>query len=79
MDTFLDYLYCDVMKRYWNGSTSKKEALAEWEAAKGKDWPTLCDAAHLLAEEQSFAAFLAAFHLGAALERTLWQRSDVVF
>lgn len=79
MDTFLDNLYCDIMDRYWNDSSGKREALAEWDAAKGKDWLDLCDAAQLLAEKQSFAAFLAAFHLGAALERTLWQQSDAVF
>lgn len=79
MDTFLEYLYCDVMKRYWSGSVSQQAALEAWEAAEGKDWDDLCDAAHLLAEEQGFSAFLAGFHLGFTLENTLRQQLGVVF
>lgn len=79
MDTFLDYLYYDVMKRYWRGSVSEQQALAEWSAAGGKDWGDLCDAANLLAEEQSEIAFLAGFHLGFTLENTLRQQLGVVF
>ena len=74
MDISLEYLYHDVMKRYWINSADQERALEELEAAKGKSWNEICDAAQLLAEQQSFAVFLAAFHLGFSLENTLCQQ-----
>lgn len=74
MDMLLEYLYHDVMKRYWINSTDQERALEELETARGKSWNEICDAAHLLAERQSFSVFLAAFHLGFSLENTLCQK-----
>lgn len=79
MDTLLEYLYIDAMKRIWSGSTSERKALAEWNAAQGKDWGEIYNAAQLLAERQSEIAFLAGFHLGLTLENTLWQQLGVLF
>ena len=79
MDTLLEYLYHDVRKRCWINSADRQKALEEWEAAKGKDWNELYDAAQLLAERQSFAVFLAAFHLGCSLENTLCQQLGQLF
>ena len=79
MDTLLKYLYCDVMNRCWNNSARQTAALEEWAKAEGKSWREIDDAAQLLAEEESFAAFLAAFHLGRALENALWQQLDPSF
>lgn len=79
MDTLLEYLYIDAMKRIWSGSTREQKALAEWNAAQGKDWGEIYNAAQLLAEQQSEIAFLAGFHLGLTLENTLWQQLDVLF
>ena len=79
MDTLLEYLYIDAMKRIWSGSTRERKALAEWNAAQGKDWGEIYNAAQLLAERQSEIAFLAGFHLGLTLENTLWKQLDVLF
>ena len=79
MDTLLEYLYCDVARRCWDGSASQKESREEFEAARGKDWGEIYNAAQLLAERQSFAVFLAAFHLGLTLENTFWQQRGVLF
>lgn len=79
MDTLLEYLYADVMKRNWSGSPSEQEALEEWNRAEGKTWEEIYNAAQLLAERQSFTAFLAAFHLGFTLENTLWQQLTPLF
>lgn len=79
MDTLLGYLYVDVMKRCWTGIPRQEEALKEWDAAEGKDWKDVYNAAQLLAEEQSVTAFLAGFHLGLTLENTLWKQFDILF
>lgn len=79
MDILLEYLYNDVRKRCWDNSADQENVLKEWEAAKGKSWNELSDAAHLLAERQSFAIFLAAFHLGYSLENALWRQLDSIF
>ena len=76
MDTLLEYLYYDVKKRCWDDSVDQENALNELVAAKGKSWNEIYDAAQLLAGRQSFAIFLAAFHLGFLLENTLWQQLD---
>ena len=76
MDTLLEYLYHDVRRRCWSNSVNQEDALKEWEAARGKSWKEVYDAAQLLAERQSFAIFLAAFHLGCSLENALWQQLD---
>ena len=74
MDMLLEYLYHDVIKHCWINSADQEKALEEWEAAEGKGWDEIYDAAQLLAERQSFAVFLAAFHLGFSLENTLRQQ-----
>lgn len=79
MDTLLEYLYIDAMKRIWSGSAGERKALAEWNAAQGKDWGDIYNAAQLLAERQSEITFFAGFHLGLTLENTLWQQLDVLF
>ena len=79
MDTLLEYLYCDVARRCWEGSACQKKAREEFEAAQGKDWDEIYNAAQLLAERQSEIAFLAGFHLGLTLENTLWQQLGVLF
>lgn len=79
MDTLLEYLYADVMKRCWTGSPQQEEALEAWNRAEGKTWEEIYNAAQLLAEWQSFTAFLAAFHLGVTLENTLWQQLTPLF
>lgn len=79
MDTLLSYLYHDVAQRCWNNSAAQEYALKEWDNAKGKSWNEIYDAAQLLAERQSFAIFLAAFHLGGSLENALWQQLDQLF
>lgn len=79
MDTLLEYLYCDVMNRCWDNTARQKAALQEWAKAEGKSWDDIDDAAQLLAEEASFAAFLAAFHLGCALENALRQQLEPRF
>ena len=79
MDTLLEYLYVDVMKRCWEGSSSRKEAINELNQAEGKSWKEIYNAAQLLAEREGMTAFLAGFHLGLTLENTLWQRFDVLF
>ena len=79
MDTLLQYLYVDVMKRCWSGSVSQEKALKEWNKAEGKRWEEIYNAAQLLAERQSVIAFLAGFHLGLTLENALWQQFDVLF
>ncbi len=79
MDTLLEYLYVDVMKRCWSGSTRRQEAVDELNKAEGKGWDDVYNAAQLLAEEQSITAFFAGFHLGLTLENSLWKQSKVLF
>jgi hypothetical protein len=79
MDTLLEYFYHNVRQRCWNNSAAQKETLKEWETAKDKSWSEICDAAQILAEQQSFAIFLAAFHLGFSLETSLWRQMDQLF
>ena len=49
MDMLLEYLYHDVMKHCWINSADQEKALEEWEAAEGKGWDEIYDAAQLMA------------------------------
>lgn len=75
MDRLLEYLYTDVMRRYWNESPSFKKAWKDWENVQGKASSLKAkDAALLLAERQGCMAFLLGLHMGLSLENDLWKR-----
>ena len=79
MNAMLAMFYSDVMRRYFRSSAFYQQAGEAFDAAKGKDWDAIHNAAFVLAEREGYLAFLAAFRLGLMMGAELEELSPSSF